>query len=96
MSIDGAWNLTMNGPMGAQTATLTVKSNGDDLDGELAGPQGTVAMQDGKLDGDSATWSVTVEQMAMKIDFSVSIDGDKMTGEALGTFGKATVEGARA
>ena len=97
MSIDGTWNLAMNTPMGAQTGTLTVKSNGGALEGELVGPQGTVAMEDGKVDGDSATWSVTAEQMAMKIDFSVTIDGDKMTGEAeLGTFGKATLEGTRA
>ncbi len=97
MSADGTWNMTMNTPMGAQTATLTLKTNGDSLEGSMAGPQGTVALEDGKVDGDSLGWKITAAQMNMVIEFSATIDGDKMTGEAeLGSFGKATLEGTRA
>jgi hypothetical protein len=35
--------------------------------------------------------------MAMKIAFTATVDGDKISGEAdLGSFGKATLEGTRA
>ena len=97
MSVDGTWNLTMNTPMGAQQATVELKTNGDSLEGTLTGPQGAVALEEGKVDGDALAWSITAQQMAMKIAFTVTVDGDKMTGQAdLGTFGTATVEGVRA
>ncbi len=97
MSADGTWNMTMNTPMGAQSATLELKTNGDSLEGSMAGPQGTVALEEGKVDGDSLSWKITAAQMNMVIEFSATVDGDKMTGEAeLGSFGKATLEGTRA
>jgi hypothetical protein len=97
MSIDGTWNVTMNTPMGAQSATLTLKSNGNALEGSMAGPQGTVDIEDGKVDGDTATWGITAPQMGMKIEFTGAVNGDKISGEAeLGSFGKATFEGTRA
>ncbi len=97
MSADGTWNLTMNTPMGPQPGTLTLTSNGDALTGSMSGPQGTVEIEDGKADGDNLSWKVMAVQMNMKIEFTATVDGDKMTGEAeLGSFGKATLEGTRA
>ncbi len=97
MSADGNWNMTMNTPMGPQTATLTLKSDGDALTGSMTGPQGAVDLEDGKIDGDNLTWKITAAQMNMTIEFTATVDGDKITGEAeLGSFGKATLEGTRA
>ncbi len=97
MSADGTWNLTMNTPMGPQQGTLDLKTNGDALEGSMTGPQGTVQLEDGKADGDDLSWKITAIQMNMSIVFTAKLDGDKMTGEAdLGTFGRATIEGARA
>ncbi len=97
MSADGNWNMTMNTPMGPQTATLSLKSDGDVLEGTMVGPQGEIALEDGKIDGDNLTWKITAAQMNMTIEFNATVDGDKFTGEAeLGTFGKATLEATRA
>lgn len=97
MSVDGTWNLTFNTPMGAQQGTLELKTNGNSLEGTMNGPQGAVPLEDGTVDGNSLTWSVTAQQMAMKIAFKATVDGDKISGEAeLGTFGTATIEGTRA
>lgn len=97
MSVDGTWNLNINAPMGAQQGTLELKTNGDSLEGTMTGPQGVVPLEDGKVNGDALTWSINAQQMGMKIEFSVTVDGDKISGEAeLGTFGKATIEGTRA
>ena len=97
MSADGTWNMTMNTPMGPQSATLTLASNGDALTGSMTGPQGAVDLQDGKIDGDILSWKITAAQMNMTIEFTATVNDDKMTGEAeLGSFGKATLEGTRA
>lgn len=97
MSADGTWNMTMNTPMGPQSATLTLASNGDALTGSMTGPQGAVDLQDGKIDGDILSWKITAAQMNMTIEFTATVNDDKMTGEAeLGSFGKATLEGKRA
>ncbi|MCI0777672.1 MAG: hypothetical protein J4N95_05790 [Chloroflexi bacterium] len=88
--------MTMNTPMGPQTGDLKLTSNGDTLEGTMVGPQGEVALEDGKIDGDNLTWKVTAAQMNMVIEFKATVDGDKMTGEAeLGSFGKATLEATR-
>jgi hypothetical protein len=97
MSVDGTWNMTVNSPMGAQPGTLALKANGSALEGTMTGPQGALALEDGKIDGNSVSWTLNVAQMGMKINFSGTVDGDKMSGEAeLGSFGKATFVGTRA
>lgn len=96
MSVDGTWNITMNTPMGAQQGTLTLKSNGDTLEGSMSGPQGAIDLEDGKADGNALSWTINAVQMGMKITCEATLDGDKMTGEAeLGAFGKATFEATR-
>ena len=57
MSADGSWNVTMNTPMGAQKATLVLSTAGGKLTGEMKGPQGALALNDGKIDGDTLTSS---------------------------------------
>jgi len=98
MSADGTWNVTLSTPMGAQPMTLTLKTSGDALEGSISGQQGTQAFEGGKVDGDSLSWKVSIEQpMQLTIEFSATLDGDKISGNAaLGQFGSATFEGARA
>jgi len=96
MSADGTWKLTMTTPMGTQTPILVLKEEGTALAGTMEGPQGTVPIEEGKVDGNSVSWAITAAQMAMKISFSATIDGAKIAGKAqLGTFGEATFEGVR-
>jgi hypothetical protein len=97
MSADGTWKVTLNTPMGAQEGTLVLKEEGSALSGTMDGPQGSVAIEEGKVDGNAVSWAITAAQMNMKIMFSATIDGDKIAGSAeLGTFGTAQFEGARA
>ena len=98
MSADGTWNMTMNTPMGEQKGTLTLKSNGDALEGKMEGAQGAQEIEDGKVDGNSLSWIINMTQpMAMKLEFSATVDGDGISGDVnLGAFGKATFSGTRA
>lgn len=97
-SFDGTWNTTMNTPMGAQQGTLTLESNGGDLSGKLASPQGEIGIEDGKVDGDKATWTAKLTSpMAMTLEFDAEVAGDEIKGNVkLGAFGNATFSGTRA
>lgn len=98
MSADGSWNVTMNTPMGAQKATLVLKTDGAALTGQMQGAQGNLDLTDGKVDGDTLTWSAAMTQpMPIKLEFTGKVDGDKIAGSVkLGAFGNASFEGTRA
>ena len=52
MAIDGKWNTTIKTPMGDQTGVLTLKQEGDALTGQMESSTGTVAVEEGRVDGD--------------------------------------------
>ena len=95
---DGNWNVTLNTPMGAQQATLTLATDGDTLTGQFASPQGAIDLENGKVNGDELSWSVTMTQpMPMTITATAKVDGDNISGDmALGAFGNASFSGTRA
>ena len=98
MSADGTWNTTMNTPMGAQNATLTIATDGGTLTGKMSGPQGELELQDGTVDGDNLTWKADITSpMAMTLEFSATVSGDEISGSVkLGAFGNASFSGTRA
>lgn len=96
-SADGTWKTTMNTPMGKQEGTLTLETDGSDLSGKLAGPQGEIDIIDGKVEGDKLTWKAKLTSpMPMTLDFDATVDGDNISGNVkLGAFGNATFSGTR-
>jgi hypothetical protein len=97
-SADGTWNCTMSSPMGNQSMTLHLTTNGNELSGKLEGPQGAMEFTGGTVDGDNLTWTVSIDQpMKMDIETTATVDGDSLTGESkLGSFGSAKLTGTRA
>jgi hypothetical protein len=97
MSADGTWNTTVNSPMGAQKATLTIKTEGATFTGTMAGPQGEQPVS-GKVDGDTLTWGSKLTQpFPIDLEFTVKVEGDKMTGSVkAGAFGSSPLTGERA
>ena len=98
MSADGTWDTTMNTPMGAQNATLTLASDGNALSGKMSGPQGEMELEDGAIDGETLTWKASITTpMAMTLEFTATVSGDEISGSVkLGAFGDATFSGTRA
>ena len=98
MSFDGTWNTTTNTPMGAQSGTMTLSTDGGTLTGKLSSPAGDVDISDGAVDGNSATWKASITQpMALTLEFSATVDGDNISGDVkLGAFGNASFSGTRA
>jgi hypothetical protein len=58
--IDGKWTVQTQGRNGAQTQTLTLKSDGATLTGNLDGGRGgAVDITEGKIDGTNVSFKVT-------------------------------------
>ena len=97
MGADGTWTMTMKTPMGEQAGTLTLATEGGTLTGSMGGPQGSLELEDGTVDGDSLSWTVNMTSpMPIKIEATATLDGDAISGEAkLGSFGTAPFTGTR-
>jgi hypothetical protein len=98
MAIDGTWKVTVQSPMGAQQADLTLVSSGDSLTGTAVAMAGKVDISNGKIAGDKATWSMAIQQpFPMTLDYDVIVSGDEMRGSVkAGAFGSFPVAGVRA
>src|SRR5262245_329172 len=87
--VDGTWNGVIQGPMGDLPVTFKFKADGAKLTGSTLGFDGSeVPIQDGKIDGNTITFSVTFDFGGMPFMLSykgvVSAEDMKMTGEAFG------------
>lgn len=97
MSADGNWKITIQTPMGPQEVQASITTNGDTFTGVTRGQMGEQSVE-GKVDGDTLTWSAAISQpMPMTLEFSATVTGDEMKGNVkLGMFGNAPLSGVRA
>lgn len=97
-SCDGAWNIAMDTPIGNQTLTLTLVSDGDVLSGTADTAFGSQEFDGGTIDGDDLTWSSDVTApMPMTLKFTAKVSGDTIDGTVVaGSFGAYEFEGTRA
>lgn len=79
--VAGAWDLTINGPEGAITATATLKQDGDKITGSIETPQGTAEMT-GTFVGKALNLSFTISGPNGALDIKVNgeVDGASMKG----------------
>ena len=87
--VDGTWTGTVQGPMGDVPVSFTFKADGTKLTGTTAGFDGApVPIMDGKIDGNTITFNVTLDFGGMPFMLSykgiVSSDQIKMSGDAFG------------
>lgn len=97
MAVDGKWEITINSPLGAQKATLDLKTDGASLTGSQQAAQGSGPVENGKVDGNSLVWSAKISSpMPMTLDFTGTVDGDKLSGSVkAGSFGSFPFTGGR-
>jgi hypothetical protein len=96
--VGGTWLLTVTGPQGTSTATLTVTQSGDVLDGTLTSEVGTREIQNGRVSGRTVTWSILLPLGGQNqtVTFRGEVDGGRMTGTAaVGDAGTMNFTGER-
>ena len=97
-NVDGAWNVVVKSPLGDQQSVLTIASDGSAFTGNMSGAMGSLDVEDGKVDGDTLTWKMSLKvPMPMTLDCQATVDGDAITGSAgAGAFGSFPLSGTRA
>ena len=98
MPIDGNWNCAMDTPLGERKLMLALAANGSNLTGSISNGSESTAIQDGRADGDNASWKADISSpVSMTLEFTVTVAGNDMTGSVkLGMFGNAPLRGTRA
>ena len=97
MSVAGVYDCVTKSPMGDQKSVLTLEVDGDTVTGTNAGAQGSMEVEEGKVDGNSATWVMNMTvPMPMKLEAAVTVDGDDLSGSVkAGAFGEMAMTGTR-
>ena len=57
--VTGKWTAEVPGRNGTQTNTFTLKSSGDKVEGTVTTQRGDTPIADGKLDGDTLTFTIS-------------------------------------
>ncbi len=98
-SIGGTWRMTIDSPQGAQAVTATFAQNGSSFTGKVSGlPTGDAEISNGHVEGNKATWSLSLSfgAQSFNLDFSGDITGNRITGSvALGPMGNAPFTGEK-
>lgn len=79
--VSGKWTAEVPGRGGnTQQVTITLKANGSALTGTISNPMGETAITDGKVDGDTVTFSVTREMQGntIKQNYTGKLSGDEI------------------
>ncbi len=97
MSVAGQYDCVTKSPMGDQKSVLTVNVDGDTWTGSNAGQMGSLDITDGKVDGNTLTWTMDMKvPMPMKLEGTATVDGDAITGQIkAGAFGTMAMSGTR-
>ncbi len=70
MSVAGTYECVTKTPMGDQKSDMTITVDGDTFTGTNAGAMGSMSMDNGKVDGNTLTWS-----MNMTVPMPMTLEG---------------------
>jgi hypothetical protein len=99
VAIDGTWNISIQTPMGARDATLTLTSSGSAVSGTFTNQRGSSAVTDGTSDGSAFSFGAEFEGAMgkMQLTFKGTVSDDTMSGEVqFGPMGAGPFSGRRA
>jgi hypothetical protein len=95
---NGTWKTVINSPQGDQAGVLTLRSSGNSLSGSYdSAEEGTLAIENGKVDGDTLSWKMNVSiPTTMTVDCQATVTGNSLTGTVTtGPFGDFPLTGTR-
>ncbi len=98
MAVDGTYKVDMSTPMGTQTGTVTLKSEGSVLNGTYATARGNQPFT-GTVEGDTCKWQMNIPSPMggqLLLSFNLKVAGNDIAGQCqLGQFGMAPVKGTK-
>jgi hypothetical protein len=97
-NIDGIWNISIQEPTGVKKGILTLRTSADGFTGNLSDNGQTVEVTDGKIEGDTLTWSMKITKpIPLTLRVLARVDGSSMSGAVTaGMLGSFPLTGARA
>jgi predicted secreted protein len=80
-SVAGSWEMSMQGPQGTMTQTLTLEQTGKDIKGTLKGMRGESPVE-GTIEGNKINFTVKRQTPngERTIPYAGTVDGDNMKG----------------
>jgi hypothetical protein len=98
MSVIGTWNLTLNSPLGSQTARLDLNDAGGVLQGTLTGKGDPSPLQRAAFDGSVVTFAADADTPVGRLNlaFTGTVSGDTISGKYDTPFGGFDFSGQRA
>ncbi len=96
--IAGTWAMTMQSPQGPLDITMALTQSGTSFSGTMTSMMGTSPIDEGRISGRTATWSMTMQAggQTFTLSYRGQVEGNRMTGSAeLGSFGSATFTAER-
>ena len=78
--ITGKWTGKMETPNGSRDVNMAFKADGAALTGSVSGRNGDTPIENGKIDGDTITFTVTrkFNDMEMKTNYTGKVAGDSI------------------
>jgi hypothetical protein len=99
MSVAGTYQCVTKSPMGDQNSSFTVVpgDDGTSFTGTNAGPMGSLAVENGTIDGNTLSWTMNMTvPMPLELKCTATIEGDTLTGTVnAGAFGDMPMTGTK-
>ena len=97
MSAAGTWTLALQTPIGDRKATVTFEVAGATLTGRMTAEEGNATgIYEGHLAGKTASWKANIKNpMPLTLEFTGTVDGDRMTGTVSTALGSWPFSGRR-
>jgi hypothetical protein len=89
MALDGKYDVVLQTTLGIQNMTVTLKTQGSSLSGQIDGFFGSQSFDSGKVYGNEFSWSVNLQSPMgiMKLDVNGTFNDDTIKGQVvLGSF----------
>jgi hypothetical protein len=99
MSVDGKYELELQTTLGPQHISLTLKTDGSSLGGNMDGHFGQQSFNGGTVKGNDIAWSVKLHSPmgVMQLDVKGTVNGNSIEGQVqLGSFRPSIFKGSRA